>query len=488
MPVASIGYTLGRILFLFAGFFLVPVLFAAAYGESRAALAFVAGALLTAFAGGILIFTFRGVTGDPAKREMIVLPVIAWLVTSFFAGVPITLTGAVPNLGQGLFEGLSGLTTSGATVLVDVESVARAVLAWRALLQWLGGVATLAFAIAISPAINIGGAGLLNVALIHGESGSLEERLRGVTGTLLPVYLILTLLAMILYFLAGMPLFDAFCHALSTVSSGGFSTRNESIAAFGLPLVELVAVLFMLLAAVNFSYHWAFLRGKRTIYFKDPEVQLLGALFLIGGLVVFTGHLAQSGASESGADLAESLKVAFFTAASALSTTGFIGGSEHDLTLLGIFTVCALLFVGGGMGSTASGLKGLRLLLLLRHAVAELARLAHPSGAGRLHYLHKPVTDNTVQGIWVYYFLFLGSLALGTVGFAWAGEDLELAFYLALTAVSNTGAILPLLMPDFEGYAALETSAKGIYALGMLIGRIEVITALALVSGALWRR
>jgi len=488
VPFATTGYALGRILLVFTAFFVVPLLFAIGYGEQKAALAFFVGAILTAFAGGIMVFTYHGIAAAPSKTEMVALPFVGLIATSFFAGIPLSLMGATPSFADSLFEALSGLTTTGATIIDDVEAAARAALVWRATLQWFGGLATLAFAIAIAPALNIGGSSLLNIALPHGEAGSLTDRLRGVAAPLLPIYVILTLLFMITYFMCGMPLFDAFCHALSTISSGGFSTRNDSLGGFGLPMVEILSIPFMLLAATNFTYHWAFLRGRWKIYRNDPELQLLAVLFLIGALVIFAGDLAQSRITSGGHEPLESLRIALFSTASALSTTGFVGMGERELTLFGTLTLCMLLFIGGGMGSTAAGLKMFRLLILLRHAMIELARLAHPSNANKLKYQNKMVTDNVLQGLWVFYFLFIGALALGGVGFAATGQDLDSAFYLTLTAISNAGPMIEVLDRGFEGFAAMGGAAKTLYAVGMILGRLEIITILALFSPGLWRR
>ncbi|RMF09150.1 MAG: TrkH family potassium uptake protein [Alphaproteobacteria bacterium] len=488
MPATNIGFTLGRILLLFAAFFLLPAVVSAGYGESETVLAFVAGAILTAFAGGLLMFSYRGVGGVPTKREIIVLPLVGWLAGGFFAGVPMALAGAAPSLFEGFFEGLSGLTTTGATIIEDVDGTPRGILFWRALLQWVGGIATLAFAIAIAPALDLGGARLINLALLHGEGGTLTDRLRGVAEPLLPVYVILSLLCAVLYWAAGMPLFDAVCHALSTVSSGGFSTRSESLAAFHAPLVELVAVPFMILAATNFTYHWATLRRRQFLYWRDPEIRLLGALFLIGVIAIVAGGLVQSHLSGGGPGLAHDLRVAVVSAASAASTTGFVASGEVPLTLFGVVALCALLFVGGGMGSTAGGLKAMRLLILMRHAGCELARLAHPSSIARLNYLQRKVAGHSLSGVWVVYFLFLVALALVAVGFAATGQNLETAFYLALTALSNAGPIMGALDPGFSGFHHLGDDALAVYVLAMTAGRIEIITALALLAPAIWRR
>ena len=488
MLFATTGYALGRILLVFTAFFAVPLLFAVGYGEREAALAFFVGAILTAFAGGALLFTYHGIASAPSKKEVIALPFIGLLAASFFAGIPVTLSGAVSSVPDGAFEALSGLTTTGASILPDVESAARSILVWRATLQWVGGLATLAFALAIAPALNIGGASLLTVALPHGEAGSLTDRLRGVVALLLPVYAILTLTIMIVYFISGLPLFDAFCHALSTISSGGFSTRNESLGSFGVPMVETLSIPFMLLAATNFTYHWAFLRGRRRIHLKDPELRLFAVLLLLGALVIFTGDMAQSRGTSEGHEPLKSLRIALFSAASALSTTGFVGTAEQDLTLLGTLTLCALLFVGGGMGSTAAGMKTLRLLMLLRHALLELARLAHPSNANRLKYQHKMVTDNDIQGLWLFYVLFIAALAFGGVGFAATGRNLDSAFYLTLTAISNAGPMIQVLDHGFEGFSTMNGNEKMLYAVGMIMGRLEIVTILALFSPGLWRR
>lgn len=487
MPVSTIGFTLGRILLMFAAFFIMPALVSLAFGEGPVALAFIVGAILTAFAGGLMVFSYRGVAETPTKTEIVLLPLIGWVATAFFAGVPLALVGVAPTLFEAFFEGLSGLTTTGATVIEDVDGAPRGVLFWRALLQWLGGIATLAFALAIAPALNLGGARLINVALPHGESGSLPDRLKGVAEPLLPIYAALTFGCMAAYWAAGMPLFDAVCHAMSTLSSGGFSTRTDSLAAFSSPLIEVVTIPFMLLAATNFTYHWAVSRGRPQLYWRDPEIRLLLLFCLLAALAVLAGGLVRSHLSGGGPGILHDLRVAAVSAASAASTTGFVGSGEVPLTLFGVIALCVLLFVGGGMGSTAGGLKTMRLLVLMRHARCELARLAHPSGVVRLQYLKRKVEGHTLSGVWVVYFLFLAALAVTAIGFSAAGETLELAFYLALTALSNCGPIITALAPEFTGFHSLGSEGQVIYAVAMILGRIEIITVLAVFVPALWR-
>lgn len=486
MPFATIGYTLGRILLLFAPFFLLPAMFAAGYGEDEAITAFFAGAILTAFAGGILIFTYRGVAKTPAKRHMLVVPLVGWLAGAFFAGIPIVLTGAVPNFGWGIFEALSGLTTTGATVVEDLDGALKSVLFWRATLQWVGGIATLAFVITITPPLDLGGASLANLALPHGESGSLPDRVRGVATLLLPVYSILTLAATASYRLAGMPFFDALCHAMATVSSGGFSTRNDSLAAFNAPLVELAAIPFMLLAATNFTYHWSFLKGRYKLYQRDPEIILILLALVVGTVLIYLSEVPSEQYMDAG--FLHNIRIALVVTASALSTTGFSAAGDSSFTLLGGFAICALLFMGGGMASTAGGLKALRLLILFRHGVCELARLAHPSSISPLKYLKRRVSESALFGVLSLYFAFLVSLALFTVAFAATGQELASAFFLSLTALSNAGAILYVLDPAFSGFTALGGEAQTIYGVAMMLGRLEIIAILALLLPGFWRR
>lgn len=485
-PLAGIGYLLSRALIYLALFHLFPILVALQSGEYGAAYAFIVAALLSAFGGGALTLAYRDVARPSRRRDAILLPVVGLPVLALFAGIGLRFAGATTGFGAAFFEALSGLTTTGASVIADVDAALRSVLAWRAMLEWLGGLIAIGYALAIAPSLDIGGAGLTNNVLPHGEGESMTARFRGILPPLIPIYTALTALCLVSLWIGGLPAFDALCHAMATLSSGGFSTRTGSLAAFNAPLAEVLAIPFMLAAAVNATYHWAALRGRFRAFATDRELRLLMLLIGLGALVIATGHLAQTAAAGAG-DWLASLRAGLFSAVSAASTTGFVGSSSTPPTLLGVYVLSALVFAGGMTGSTAGGLKAMRVIILFRHAYRELSRLAHPSSVRAVRLNQRAVSEGTLLGVWTLYFAFLSSLALLVAAFTATGADLSTSFFLGLSAISNAGPIIYTLDPEFAGFPAVGTSGRAIYAVGMVVGRLEVMTILAVFAGWLWR-
>lgn len=487
MPFAQVGFLLGRALLLLAAVEIMPLLVAWGHGERHAVRGFALGLLLSAFAGGLLLLTFRGNTRPAHKRDVLLFALIGWLVLAFFAAMPILITGAVPRFHDAYFEALSGLTTTGASILSDVESMPRAILIWRALLSALGGLIVIVLALVVTPVFNVGGAALTRNLLPEGEGESIPTRLRGVMRSLAPIYGLLILFCMLALTAAGMPFFDALCHAMGAISTSGFSTRNQSIAAFDSAAIEMVLVPFMLMGALNFTYHWALLKGRTRHLRRDHEV--LGYLMLIGVgvLVVATGALAWLHARGVSFGLWESLRTALFTTVSAATTTGFAGAAAAPLTLLGVYVLTALVFAGGVTGSASGGLKIMRVILLIRHAGRELARLVHPRGVVVVRFNGAVVNDNALIGVWTLYILFLASIAFLSMAFAAVGADLSTSFFLSLSAITNSGPVISILDPVFAGFPALGPGAQWIYCIGMVLGRMETVAVLVVFSASFWR-
>lgn len=484
--LANISYLLGRALVMLALAHAVPIFIGLQSGEQKVAFAFAMAAVVTAFVGGLLIFTYRDVARPFRRRDLILLPIFAFPVLAFFAGISLRFSGAVPHLGEGIFEALSGLTTTGASVLANVEAAPKAVLAWRGVLEWLGGIMVIALALVITPVLGTGGARLTVNALPHGEGDSLIERFRGVVPALLPVYTLLTFIALIALWAGGLPAFDAFCHALATVSTGGFSTRSGSLAAFDAPLAEILIMPFMVMAAMNGTYLWALSRGRYRQFLIDREVWAFFILVVLGALVVATGHMAHATVSGLQGAL-ESIRVGLFTAISAASTTGFSGHAVAPPTVIGVYTLSALVFVGGALGSAAGGMKLLRIVIMARHAISELQRMVHPSAVRPVHANKRLLTEDTLLSVWCLYFVFLSSVALFTALFTATGATLSTSFFLSLTALGNAGPIIYTLDADFAGFPALGGWARALYAVAMLVGRVELMALLVVFTVWFWR-
>lgn len=456
-------------------------------GEDQAARAFFAGGLISAFAGGATLFSLRGAVIRARRHELLLSLVMSWSIVPFFAAMPFLLSGATGTFADAYFEAVSGLTTTGATIFSNVDSLPRSVVLWRALLQWFGGFGTLAAVIAVYPILNIGGMQLFNNQLPHGEGESLFDRVRGVVFATWQVYLLLTLICMILLWVTGTPFFDGICLAFSTLSTGGFLPRDGSLSVYGNPLTAIVLVPFMALGALNFTLHRAFLEGRRRVYHKDPEVKRFLLLVLVA-TVLFVAML-ETGLGAGGADfsLLESVKTGLFTAVSMISTTGFIAGDASAFPLTPELLIMPLILIGGCTGSTAGGIKLMRTWILTLHGDREFWLLAHPHGVVNKSYGSMPVSSEVTASVWAFFVLLVLSLCAITLALAAAGLDLQSATSAATASLSNTGPALALMSPDLAGYWAISEFGRWVICVSMILGRLEVLPLLVLLSSAFWR-
>ena len=483
MSYASVLSALGWGLAIFAATMLVPVLIALGYGETEQAASFAFSAVLTAFAGGGFIIATRGSRREVSSREGLLLAVLFWTVLPLFGGLPFLFNDAFGSVTDSYFEALSGLTTTGATVLTDLDQVERSVLLWRASLAWLGGLATILLAISLLSLQGIGGMELYRSALPKGEKEALQQRLIEPARSIWWVYAGLTLVCAIVLWISGMPAFDAVAYALSTLSSGGFTTFDGAAAMSNKPLLEFVLIVFMIAAAVNFTLHWALAHGRPREYAADPELRHLLAL-----VIVATAAASAVLYWQAGYDIGESVRIGLFGVVSMLTTTGFMSGEGANWPVFLPVLLLALSLVGGSTGSTAGGIKLMRFLLFLKQGRRELARLAHPHGIARLHYGHVTVPDSALRSAWSFFIMFMCCFVLLAVALAALGLDMRAALAATVAGLSNNGPAFAVGLAEGGGYAALPNGAKWVFCLAMLLGRLEILAVLIVFSAALWRR
>lgn len=482
MSFAPVISLVGWLLALFAASTLVPVLVALGYGEVREAAVFGGTAAVALFCGVGMIFATQGSDRTLSRRGAFLLMVLVWPLLAFFGAVPLFLLDAAPTMTDAFFEATSGVTTTGATVLNELDALARSVVFWRAWLQWLGGLATIAFVVSLLPMLGIGGMELFASAMPHGEQATLEARLRRSGLALGWVYVLLTGVCVASLMSAGMAPFDAVGHALSTLSTGGFSTRDGSVAAFQSPLVEAVLILFMIAGAVNITLFWAFLNARPRAFVNDPEAKLLVPA-LIAATAAAWFVLDPSGTGEGLA----ALRHVSFAVTSALTTTGFTSGPHEDWPVFLQILLLALMFIGGSTGSTVGGVKLMRLVLMLKHGGREFARLAHPRGAVTIRYAGEPVSERSIPAAWSFLVLLVTAIAVLAVALSSFGLDTPLAVSMALATLANNGAGLAEVIPG-ASYVVLPDAAKWILCAGMMLGRVELVAALALCTPMFWRR
>ncbi len=483
MSFAPVIANLGWLIAGFAGLMLAPAAVALGYGETRDAAVFAGVAAVALFFGIGMVFATQGGERRIGRRGCFLLVALAWPVLAIIGAAPFYLLDVLSNPTDAIFESVSGLTTTGATLITGLDELGRGVVFWRAWLQWIGGFGTIIIAVSVLTMLGIGGMEVFQSAMPHGDHATVEARVLRSSAVLGWIYATFTAACAVSLWFAGMPTFDALGHALSTVSTGGFSTRDASVAAFDNANVEAVLVVFMLAAAMNFTLYWALVHGRFGVWRYDPECALLIVTAAIATLVA--GLLLMHQGTLGGGD---ALRHGMFSAVSALTTTGFINGGTTMWPTVVPILLLALMFVGGSSGSTGGGAKLIRLILAFKHGRRELARLSHPHGVVRIRYGDRSVPESAIKALWTFFSLFLAAFVLLTVVLSMWGLDPAAALGMALATLTNAGAGLGMVVGPEAGYALLPDAAKWVLCVAMLLGRLEFVTVLALLAPMFWRR
>lgn len=486
MSFASAFLPLGWVLGAFAVSMLLPAFVAMGYGEADQAQTFLLSAVLTAFVGGALIIATRGVAQrPPRRREGFLLALLTWTVLPAFGALPLYNIGIAPTIMDAYFEAVSGFTTTGATVFDQLDIAERSVLIWRAEMQWLGGLSTIVLVLVLLSFLGGGGMHLFQSAMPRGERSVMSRQLIQALRAIVVVYAALTFLCAALLWLAGLGPFEAFTQALSTVSTGGFTTRDHSVGGFDNALVEIVLVVFMIAGAINFTFHWAAAHGRGVgVYRHDPEFKLLmGISMAAAALLSVTLILA-------GTSLEQGVRQGIFNAVSALTTTGFVTGDMGLWPLSVPLMMLMLMLIGGAAGSTAGGLKLLRFAVLMKMGGREIQRLTHPHGVVQTRLGDREVESSDTRAVWSFFCVFLLALVVIALVLAGLGEGFPRALAFTVAAMTNGGAGdgSALVGEASGGYADISAAGKGLLAFAMVLGRLEILTVLVLLSPTFWRR
>lgn len=471
----------GGVLALSGVLSLPPMLFSLHDGDATWQ-AFGISLLLSGGIGLLLWLSGGPVKTDLRLRDGFLVTTLCWLTVCVATAVPFML--APPHLAwvDALFEATSGVTTTGATVIVGLDALPRSVLFYRQSLHFIGGMGIVILAVAILPMLGVGGMQLFRAE----TSGAVRDtrlapRVAETAKLLWLIYVGLTLLCTLFYWVAGMQLFDAVGHAFSTIATAGFSTHDASIGHYDSPLIEVVAMLFMLLGAANFSLHFvAWRRASSGPYRQDPELRLLVKI-LVGAILACSAGLWFHGEYER---FGEALRYASFQVIASTTTTGFGTASFYLWPGALPLIVILLSFVGGCAGSTTGGMKVRRVAVMLRVGLREISQLVHPRGSFVVRAAGRPIGDDAIRAVAGFFALYLASLVVFVVALASTGLDLVTAASSAAACLNNLGPALGLAGPHFAG---LNDVATGVLALAMIMGRLEIFTLLVLLTPVFWR-
>ncbi len=484
--VVRVGNILGYMLMVLGLCEFLPIIVAVASGEDNLIMPFFISGLVTFFVGGALYISFKNPQDRASRHEVILLMVVIWFGLPLFASMPFMITGFMTKLTDAYFETASALTTTGSSLVINLDLIPDTIIFWRALLQWLGGILVFVMAIAILPLSSIGGMNLFRSVLPHGEGDDLLARIRYAFSPLFKTYAAMTLACIVLLVISGMTGFDSLLLSMATLSSGGFTSQDVQGVNSMTWMTEIILMPFMIIAATNLTFHWAFLkRGRRKIYKQDPEILsflyiLMGAFILIFLAIILSSDM-------SNISLLKKAEVAAFTAVSSLTTTGFVPDYASSMPLPVIIVCMVLLFIGGTTGSTAGGFKILRLNLMKKNADKEVSRLTYPNGITPISFSGQNVSQATQISIWTLLFMFISALAIITILFGTMGYDLQTSLGLSATSIFSAGGLIPLISPDFVGYHSLSYAGKWLVSFAMILGRLEVIALFVFLMPSFWR-
>lgn len=474
---------LGLMLLMFSITMLAPAGIGLAYGAIGVR-PFLEAFLIIAALGGVLWWPARHQHHDLRLRDGFLVAVSFWLVPGLFGAIPLVLaSGLHLSVTDAVFESISGLTTTGATVITDLDKLPRSILFYRQELQWLGGLGIIVLAVAVLPMLGVGGMQLYRAETPGPiKDNKLTPRIAESVKALWIIYVGLTVACAMAYWLAGMDGFDAVAQSLSTVSTGGFSTHDAGLSYYHSPAIEAVAAVFMLLAGTNFGLHYmAVKRMSLNPYFHDAEFRTyLGIIAVLGFVAI--GYLYLVGYNPR---FATDLREGMFQAVSIATTSGFTTAPFQNwpgfLPALLVFAS----FVGGCAGSTSGGIKVVRFLLLFKQGIRELMRLVHPSGQFVVKIGRRPVEDRVIDAVWGFFAAYVAAFSVFMLLLMATGLGSITAFSAVAACMNNLG---PGLGAVRESYAHLNPYAKWVLSVAMMFGRLEILTPLVLFSPGFWRR
>jgi len=459
---------------------LLPVLFDLAAGN-RDWVVFAASSAFTLFTGVGLTASNWGRTGELSIKQAFLLTAVSWIFLTAFAAIPLTWSSLQLSYTDAFFEAMSGITTTGSTIITDLNEAPPGVLFWRGLLQWLGGLGVIVMALSILPMLKVGGMQLFRVEGFD-TAGKILPRATQIAGELAVLYIALTAICASAYNIAGMRAFDALVHSMTTIATGGYSNHNGSIGHFSSVPIELTAIVFMILGSLPFALFLRALHGDFRAMFRDSQVR-----WFLGTLAVFTivGVFAHS--AEAQVSASDAYIDTLFNVVSIMTGTGYATAAFDLWGPLAVSLFFILMFIGGCSGSTSCGIKIFRFQVLFQSLRQKVRLMFHPHGVFLETYNGRPLSADVISAVTTFFFLYLGTFAVVALLLELIGLDTLTAISGAATAISNVGPGLGETIGPAGNFATLPDSAKWLLSATMLLGRLELFAVLVLFLPAFWR-
>lgn len=473
--------TIGFLLIGESLFMLFPLIISIIYKGTDTS-SFIYSSLITLVAGAtFLSFTYKA-KKQVGKREGYIIVSIVWIFFSFFGSLPFVISQAIPSYHDAFFETMSGFTTTGASILNNIEELPHGILFWRSLTQWLGGMGIVVLSLAILPAFGIGGMTLFSAEAPGVTTEKINPKIKDTARILWNVYLVFTLIEMFLLMFGGMNFFDAINHSLTTMATGGYSTKQTSIAYWDSPYIHYIITFFMILAGTNFSLSYFAIAGKPGKMFRNEEFKFYILIILTATTLLTAGLMLTSDLG-----LEKSFRNAIFQVVSIVTTTGF--ATDDYLLWAPVLTaiIFLLFFIGGSTGSTGGGIKVMRIVLLLKNSYYELRRLIHPNAVIPVRYNKKSVNQQIITNVLAFFFLYVAVFVFSCLVIMLFVDDFDTAMGAVASSLGNIGPGLGAVGP-VENYAFLHPAAKWFLSFLMLLGRLELFTIIVILSPAFWKR
>jgi len=480
---------LGALLSILGITMVVPIFISYGYGEADM-MGFIQSSILCISVGVPVWLTTRHKRAL-TNRDGFAIVTFSWLITAIAGALPFYFTGAIPNVTDAFFESMSGVTTTGASIIGNpvtlphlpngIESLSHGVLFWRSFIQWIGGMGIVVFYIAILPLLGVGGVQLFKAEVPGPVADKITPRVRETAKFLWIVYVGITAAETIALMVAGMSVFDSVCHALTTMPTGGFSTKNASIGHYDSSVIHCIIIFFMFLAGVNFSLHFRAINGDVKSYIKDKEF-----LVYFSGTILVTVIIFIAIALQSDSFSALNFRDALFNTVSILTTTGY-GSADYELWPAVVQVILlSLMFIGGMGGSTGGGMKVIRCMLLVKYAALETRRMLHSRALIPVRIGKQLIKEDVVRNTLGFFLFFMSAFVVSTIVLASMGLDVETAIGAAASAMGNIGPGLGEFGPT-DNYALLSDPGKWVLTFCMLLGRLEIFTVMVLFSRTFWK-
>jgi len=480
MNIRLVSYVLGIITAGIGFSMTLPIGFSLYYqdGDFRSLLY----SALISIAVGLLISLATKTEGEIRTKDGFAIVTFGWIFAALFGSLPFLFYGTFHSFTDAFFEAMSGFTTTGATVLIHIDEQPHGILLWRSLTQWLGGMGIIVLSIAILPALRVGGMQLFKAEVPGPSQDRLTPRIKDTARLLWIVYVIISSAETLLLFLGGMSFFDALNHTFTTMATGGFSTKDASIAGFHSPFIDGVITLFMFLAGVNFALHYQMLRGNIKAFLKDSEF-----LFYLGIVLTFIILVVIDLKFFVHESIFEAIRYGSFQVVSIVTTTGYATADFELWPHFSQYVLLSLMFLGGCAGSTGGSIKMIRILVLIKYAYYELYKLIHPRAVVNIRIGNKLVSEDVLQGVLGFFLLYIGIFAAASLFMAWLGLDMTSAISSVAATLGNVGPGLGSVGPS-DNYIQIPFLGKWLLNLCMLIGRLEIYTVMIFFIPEFWKK